>query len=289
MWTGRSVRSKRGEGVGRSMRARGAARSAWRRARWLCLLSVTGVLVGASPASASITSAALTRGSGTHLVLMFNESDPYDYVQLTLPAGSAASNVNVPACQATGNVINCNFTTPQSAPLQLGFDTASCLSSSASARVVDGVTVGDVRTHAAPVTPPAGDCSSASPPLSSPPIPMGEMTPKGGHDGGSIFAVTPESAGGGVSVTVTVPKAGTAIHATLSASAKAVRAARMVKLGKAVLTNLPAGRTTFKVSLNGKGRKALKRVHKLTVTLRVVFIAPDGATSTATKKVRLKR
>jgi hypothetical protein len=84
----------------------------------------------------------------------------------------------------------------------------------------------------------------------------------------------------GVTVKVAVPGSG-----KLSAKAKA----RGKKVAAAGARAVSAGTASVKLTFTAKGRKALKRARKATLTVAVKFTPAGGAAQTTTAKVTLKR
>ncbi len=126
----------------------------------------------------------------------------------------------------------------------------------------------------------------------------------GGIGGGSTLTTGPLAAAiGGVAVaktqkgtavsgSVTIGRSGSFLIAEVYAEAAALARKKRppVRLGRQARGNLKAGRTTFKVPINNAARKALRRHHKLKVTLKLTVRPPKGAALvTLSRTVTLKR
>jgi plastocyanin len=73
-----------------------------------------------------------------------------------------------------------------------------------------------------------------------------------------------------------------------AASARAKHAAPTL-LGRFVRASVPAGKVSFAVSLNARGRSLLRRRGRLAVTVRIVLTPPGGSAVTVTQGVVLRR
>jgi hypothetical protein len=89
---------------------------------------------------------------------------------------------------------------------------------------------------------------------------------------------------------VTVGEAGSNFAAELLSSPSQVRGAKLAVVGKTVKLSVRAGKLSFSVKLNKKGRAALKKRHKLKLTLLAVVVPPGpGSAAEVHKKVTLRR
>ncbi len=100
----------------------------------------------------------------------------------------------------------------------------------------------------------------------------------------SALAVAPSQKGTSVRGKVTIGHDGSSLSAVLTASGKLAKVTRVGSLAKA---GLKAGRYRFSVALNKRGRRALKRRHRISLRLQVKVNAPDRTSATLSKKVKL--
>jgi len=96
---------------------------------------------------------------------------------------------------------------------------------------------------------------------------------------------------GAFSITVGVGRGGSKVAAVLSGAPRGRRviAARRVVLAKATRTNVAAGKTTVKLRLTRAGKRALRRVKRGRVRLRVTVTPPGGAAESKTSTLNLRR
>jgi plastocyanin len=100
----------------------------------------------------------------------------------------------------------------------------------------------------------------------------------------SALAVASSQKGTSVRGKVTIGHDGSSLSAVLTASG---RLAKVTRVGSLAKTGLKAGRYRFAVPLNRRGRRALKRRHRISLTLRLRVNAPDRTSATLSTRVRL--
>lgn len=72
-----------------------------------------------------------------------------------------------------------------------------------------------------------------------------------------------------------------------SASLARRRHSKPVVVGRLVRVSVPGGKVSFSVGLNARGKSALRRHRRLTLTVKVTLVPPRGAAASATKAVVL--
>jgi plastocyanin len=90
------------------------------------------------------------------------------------------------------------------------------------------------------------------------------------------------------SIALSQSAAGSRLQVELLASRRALRlpgAARHVRVGRLLRAGLPAGVTRFAVALARPARRALRRSHRLALTVSVLLRAPDGRTASFKRQV----
>jgi plastocyanin len=109
----------------------------------------------------------------------------------------------------------------------------------------------------------------------TPAPPSAAVTPTPTPSPQSTLKVTlpPRQAGTHVRGSVAVQSAHTRLEVTASA---ALRRGRAERVGGWLRRSAPAGRVAFSVPLDARARKALRRRHRLAVTLRVALVPPGG-------------
>lgn len=63
---------------------------------------------------------------------------------------------------------------------------------------------------------------------------------------------------------------------------------KQATVGRFVRTSVPAGKVSFSVALNARGKSALHRHRKLALTVKILFTPPHGASVTVTRSVLLR-
>jgi hypothetical protein len=100
-----------------------------------------------------------------------------------------------------------------------------------------------------------------------------------------------------VIATVTVPVDGSTAHTTLNVPSRALRGAHIAKggltdLGRMSFPNLRAGAQRLTLPLNATGRRSLRKLHRLTVTVHLALIQPQNGggafVAFGTAKARLR-
>jgi plastocyanin len=129
-------------------------------------------------------------------------------------------------------------------------------------------------------------------------------TPSGGGSGGgqqpagpvdslsgSAVRLSSSQRGGSVQGSVQVAQSGSKLTVeALSGAAQLAGAHRsQVRVGRLVRSSLPAGKTSFSVSLDARARHALQKRRRLALTVRLSLIAPSGTASTRTVSMVLHR
>jgi hypothetical protein len=267
----RSMRREEGE---IAVRPRHASRAVC----CLCLVvAVTASVAWASPARALTASLARTSGSG--LKLTFDAPRPINYLEFTLPSGyttdgpSATPGGVLCAGRSETGSFGCVFQPKRQGKFTVPFASTPMLPASAGCSTL---MIGDTGTGykaTARVAAPSGTSCGGG----------GE-----GGGGGSVLRLSarPPRCGTSLAASVSVPRSGSAIHATLLQKSKSRGKVHVATVGIKNLTRQRAGVVRFSVGLNRRGRAALKRAHKLGVTLRVSVVGPDRKATTASKYVR---
>jgi plastocyanin len=94
--------------------------------------------------------------------------------------------------------------------------------------------------------------------------------------------------GKAVRAQLTIGFSGSQLDARLLASAGAAKSHKSVVLGRLLRNGLAAGKLQFSVSLNRAGKRALRRRHRLSLTLRVTVTAPSGTKAALSRHVTLR-
>lgn len=243
--------------------------------------SVAGALIAllasAALALASVT-ASLSRTSTAGLSLSITAPQTINYLGFTAPTGYVVQNVAGPAgseCvgQQNGGRFACVF--PSAKSIKITFSTKPCLPASAGPSKLNvGNTNTGYKTTTNLAAPVDGSCKGSGP---------------GSGGGGASFGIAGVRVvrGPAVIVSVKVPQAGSALRATLAAKLNGSRSTPATIASK-LLTKLPAGTTKVRLALNNRGRTALKRHRRLTVTLKVTLTPSSGKTAVATRTLQLR-
>jgi plastocyanin len=128
-------------------------------------------------------------------------------------------------------------------------------------------------------TPPPTTTTHAEPPLGPPIVgsPSLRSTQRGTSVKGSLD-VSQAGASGRLEVDLLAK----------SASLAAVRRSAPVRVGRLVRTSVSAGKVSFSVALTARGKSALRRHHRLALTVKITLMPPKGATVTITRSVTLR-
>jgi plastocyanin len=110
--------------------------------------------------------------------------------------------------------------------------------------------------------------------------------PPGAAPDASAFAVASSQKGTSVKGSVTIGYDRSSLSAVLTASGKL---AKLTTVGSLVKSRLKAGPLRFSVPLSKRGKRALKRRHRLTLRLQVRVRAPNGSSTTLAKTVKLSQ
>jgi hypothetical protein len=148
-----------------------------------------------------------------------------------------------------------------------------------------------------PIPPPTNPNPTPTPPLAPGPIaPEPELAPlvpllvQGSlklvapHHGATTLRgsldVSQSGAGGSLEVDL--------IASSASLARRGGARTRQVVVGRTLRVSVPAGRVSFSVALNARGKSALRRHHRLALTVKVVLTPAHGATVTVFKSVLLR-
>jgi hypothetical protein len=148
--------------------------------------------------------------------------------------------------------------------------------------VVEGATTSTTPTTTTPTTTP-----TTTTPTPSEPGPGSGSPLEGGSKALKLAAV---EHGSSVRGSVKISKAGVGGRLEVDLLASGASLARaghspQVRVGRVVRSSLYAGTTSFTVPLNAKGKAALRRRRRLTLTVKVTLTPQHGAAVTATRNV----
>lgn len=223
----------------------------------------------------------------------------------TVPQNLAVSaqkeaNVSIPNETSTGDIVGISVLSP-TASLPVKYTGATSVNSPGGADFDSVYYPAPTATNGEFIQPtdPSGYQLLARFNLGAAPAPApAPVAPPAGANGGLKLGHKPLQVGPngktvGLGKATNPPTAGTTQTLTAPAAARASRAGSKTKkpvvLGKGK-TTVPAGKTVgIKLSLNGKGRAALKKKGSLKATLTVVAANPQGETQTTTRSVTIKR
>jgi hypothetical protein len=128
--------------------------------------------------------------------------------------------------------------------------------------------------------------TTSPPPTTTGTTPTG-TTPSGGGQAAARSLRSPAvQHGTTVKGSVTIASGGADFEADLLGSTSQL--ARSVVVGKTVKHGVAAGKLSFKVSLNKRGRAALKRHRRLALKLVVKVSGPGGARSSLSRAISLR-
>jgi hypothetical protein len=150
--------------------------------------------------------------------------------------------------------------------------------------VVEGATTSTTPTTTTPTTTPTTTTPTPTP---SEPGPGSGSPLEGGSKALKLAAV---EHGSSVRGSVKISKAGVGGRLEVDLLASGASLARaghspQVRVGRVVRSSLYAGTTSFTVPLNAKGKAALRRRRRLTLTVKVTLTPQHGAAVTATRNV----
>jgi hypothetical protein len=116
---------------------------------------------------------------------------------------------------------------------------------------------------------------------------METILPNMGHP---LATLASSQKGGAVHGTVQIPAAdvGARLEVELlaqGASLAKVKRSSSSRVGRLVRSSAPAGRVLFTVSLDTAAKRALRRHHKLALTVKIVLTPQHGAAVTLTRSV----
>jgi plastocyanin len=140
---------------------------------------------------------------------------------------------------------------------------------------------------------PGGTTTTTAQPTVTTSTPSGSSSsPLPTRAGAASLALSSIQRGRAVHGSLAVPgaDAGGRLEVDLLASRSSVLsagAAASARVGRLVRSSLHAGRVSFAVALNARGRRALHRHHRLALTVRIVLTPPQGTPSTITRRIVL--
>jgi plastocyanin len=138
-----------------------------------------------------------------------------------------------------------------------------------------------------PPPPPAKEPTVTPPPT----VPLFEPPPEPPLAGGPSLRSTQRGTSVKGSLDVSQSGAGGRLEVNLlakSASLAAAHRSGSVRVGRLVHTSVSAGKVSFSVALIARGRSALRRHHRLALTVKVTLTPPRGAAVTVTRSVVLR-
>lgn len=258
-----------------------------RRATWAALGTLAVLVVTAAPAAADVTGS-LTRTTGTGLTLDVNATQGFNYVAFTLPAGYAVATVTGPprseclsgtGSSSFGCVFQDDLTTTK-----IILTTSPCLPSGTPPSTLKvGETHNGYQDTSQVAAPSSGPCTGGSGGGGGGSGGGGSGSGGGSGAGADRIVSVKVTSGPAVTVKLDAPQGATAIDAMLTAKSHG----HTTNLASTVLTSVSPGRSTLRLTLNRSGRTLLKRAHRLTATLRVVFVTANGQSTVATKHIAL--
>jgi plastocyanin len=134
-----------------------------------------------------------------------------------------------------------------------------------------------------PTSPPTSTTATSStqpatePPALVSPLVAGSLKILAAHRGGSLR------------VSLAVARAGAPAHLQVNVLAKAGHGHKQAIVGRLVRSSLPAGKASFSVALNGRGKSLLRRQRKLAATVKLTLTPPIGGPGvTVTRSVVLR-
>jgi plastocyanin len=193
--------------------------------------------------------------------------------------GSAPACTSVPTSAITGWEGKCKFEQPGT----YKFESSTLWPEYTKYEVVvEGAATGTTPTTTTTTTPTTTMTAPTAPsePSHGSPLEGGSRALKlaGGQHGSTVHGsikVSQAGAGGRLEV---------GLFATGASLAKAGRP-RQVRVGQLVRSSLKAGSMSFSVPLSAKGKAALRRHHRLSLTVKVTLTPPHGAAVTLTRVV----
>jgi plastocyanin len=188
----------------------------------------------------------------------------------------------MPTYPITGWSGTCTFNTPGDYPFV-------CLVHADMTGVVHVVAAATPTPSVQPTTTPVASAS---------PDPGDPGTPAPGTPGGNTatpsqlkLSVAKTQNGAKVHGNVTVGQAGSRLVVSVWAPKNALQhssSTKLVEIGHATRIKAPSGKVTFSVTANAKARSALRRHHRLSVTVEIALTPPGGHELTRSVKSTLK-
>ncbi len=267
----------------------------WPRGRWLILAALLGGLIGVLPIAGGLaatpTVSAIEEGgyagypkfkwSPSQVEAASNGSVTFQNMSETVHHGIVwQSTPATPTCDAGVPVYStvtgegkanwkgtCTFS-------QAGNYTFYC--SVHGAEMVGTVTVAANGTTTTTTTASPLPTTTTSTPPSAPEPPLGVLKLAKTQRGGSVK--------GSVNVSNTGDRLEIDVFATTAFLAKAKHGGR-IRVGRLVRSSVASGTVSFAVNLDSKARRALKRRHRVSLTIKVTLTPPYGAALTITRSV----
>jgi hypothetical protein len=242
--------------------------------------AATVVWTGSAPMCSGIPASAMTAWEGTckfeqegtykfESSTLFNEGI-INYTKYEVVVESASTGTTTTTTTTTTTPTTTTTTTPTTtAP------TATTPTSTTSTQPSSGGATGTTSSTAS--TPSATE--TPRPPAGSQPLPT--------------LALANAQRGNAVQGTVQVPAAddGARMEVELlaqGASLAKVKRPGSSRVGRLVRSSVPAGTASFRVSLDAQAKRALRRHHKLTLTVKVVLTPKHGAALTIIRSLELR-
>jgi plastocyanin len=150
-------------------------------------------------------------------------------------------------------------------------------------------------TATTPGTQPGATTTTSQPTVTtSTPPPGSGSAPLPTGAAGATLALAGSQRGRAVHGSLAVPgvDAGGRLEVDLLASraslASAGAAAAAARVGRLVRSSLHAGKLSFAVALNARGKRALARHHRLPLTVKIILTPPQGPPSTISRRIVLR-
>jgi hypothetical protein len=146
-------------------------------------------------------------------------------------------------------------------------------------------------TPTTPTTGTTGTTGTTTTPTTTTTSPASPESPLAGSESQAV-KVAKSQHGGSVKGSINLSKAAAGDRLevdllTQSASLAKAKHSTRVRVGRYVRSSLTAGKLSFSVKLNAKARRAIKRHHRLALTVKIVLTPASGEALTITRSVTL--
>jgi hypothetical protein len=240
------------------------------------------VWTGSAPTCSGVPAGAMTNWEGT---CRFGQEGTYDFESSTLFIGLGENYTKYEVVVQSASTSTTSTTTTTTTPT---ITTTTTDTTTTQTTTPPASTTATATTSTQPSG--GGASTGAVASTATTPVSMDAPLPPVGSVPLATLALASAQQGDAVHGTVQIPAADSGARLEIellaqSASLAKVKRPGSSRVGRLVRSSAPAGKMSFTVSLDARAKRALRRHHKLALTVKIVLTPAHGAAATITRSV----